>query len=187
MSGSVPDLGVAREIAVRRLRPLGTDGFGAGSIGREQRVRRIVAPIVYQREEGSEPLRVAERQEDPAAFLAPFEHAGVRQDLQVAGHARLALAEDLCELADRQLHEPQKREDAQPRGVGKRLETVGKRQNCGHGDKDIKISLYGQFNAFEIIPCDAVGIAAIAAVLADSQQSVGAGVPQGAFEGVERS
>jgi hypothetical protein len=58
---------------------------------------------------------------------------------------RLALPQHLCQLADGQLHDPEQRKDAQPRRIGQRLESVGKRQKQGHADKDIKISLYGQF------------------------------------------
>ena len=60
----------------------------------------------------------------------------------MARHARLALPEDLRQFADRQLHHPQQREDAQPRRVGQRLEAVGKRKGCESRVKDIKISLY---------------------------------------------
>ena len=47
----------------------------------------------------------------------------------MARNARLALAEHLRQFADRQLHQPQQREDAQPRRVGKRLESIGKRKS----------------------------------------------------------
>ena len=47
-----------------------------------------------------------------------LEYAGVGRNLEVARHARLALAEDVGQLADGQLHDPQQGEDAQPRRVG---------------------------------------------------------------------
>ena len=50
----------------------------------------------------------------------------------MARDPRLALAEHLGELADRQFHRPQQREDAQPRRVGKRLEQVGKGKDRRH-------------------------------------------------------
>ena len=101
---------------------------------------------------GATPLGVRQRQEDPAALLAPLEDAGVGKDLEVARDPRLALAEDLGKLADRQLHDPQQRHDAQPRRVGERL--IGLRAEAlGHLDKDIKISLYRQFSRMKIIPC----------------------------------
>ena len=61
------------------------------------------------------------------------------------GHSRLALAEDLREFADGQLHDAQEGEDAQPGRIGKRLETIGEGKISSHGNKDIKISLYRQF------------------------------------------
>ena len=124
----VPHFGVAGEIAVGRLGALGADRLGPRRIGGEQRLRRSVRPLVDEREQRLDPLRIGERQEHPAALLAPLEHAGVGEDLEVARNARLALAEHLRQLADRQLHQPQQREDAQPRRIGERLESVGERR-----------------------------------------------------------
>ena len=50
----------------------------------------------------------------------------------MARHARLALAEHLRKLADRQLHQPQQGEDPQPRRVGERLESIGERKRGSH-------------------------------------------------------
>ena len=50
----------------------------------------------------------------------------------MARHARLALAEHLGKLTDRQLHQPQQRDDPQPGRIGERLESVGERQRHGH-------------------------------------------------------
>ena len=105
----------------------------------------VIGPAVDQREQRRHAIRLGKRQEYPAAFLAPLEHTGVGEDLQMARHSRLALAEHQRQFADRQLHPPQQREDAQPGGVGKRLEAVGEREASTSRDKDIKISLYGQF------------------------------------------
>ncbi len=71
---------------------------------------------------GSIRVGLRQRQEHPAAFLAALKDAGVSEDLHVARHAWLALAEHLGKLADRQLHQPQQRDDAQPGRIGKRLE-----------------------------------------------------------------
>ena len=46
----------------------------------------------------------------------------------MARDTRLALPEDLRELADRQFHNPQQRQDAQTRRVGKRLKSIGERK-----------------------------------------------------------
>ena len=40
-------------------------------------------------------------------------------------HARLALAQQLGKLPDRQFHRTQQRKDAQPRRIGQRLEQRG--------------------------------------------------------------
>ena len=48
------------------------------------------------------------------------------------GDPRLALAENLSEFADRQLHQSQERNDAQPGRIGKGLEAIGQRERCTH-------------------------------------------------------
>ena len=100
--------------------------------GRRRRpCRRLaveLAPAVEQLEQGLEPGAPAEADEHPAAFLAPLGEAGVDQDLDVAGDARLALPEHLRELADRQLHRPQQHQDPQPRRIGQRGENLGQPQ-----------------------------------------------------------
>ena len=90
------------------------------------------AQCVDQREHRLDAVGIGERQEHPAAFLAPLEHPGVGEDLEMARNARLALAEHLRQLADRQLHQPQQRDDAQPRRIGKRLESIGERKRRCH-------------------------------------------------------
>ena len=79
---------------------------------------------------GADASRRAQRDEHPAAFLAALGEPGVAEDLDMARHARLALPEHLRELADRQLHRAQQREDAQPRRVGKRTEDVERDRSC---------------------------------------------------------
>ena len=51
------------------------------------------------------------------AFRQPLEHAGLAQQFQMARHARLALSEDLREIADREIALGAQRQDAQPRGL----------------------------------------------------------------------
>ena len=58
--------------------------------------------------------------EDPAAFAKPVEEARFAQELQVAGHARLALPEDLRQLADGQLAAGAQHKEAQPGRFGDR-------------------------------------------------------------------
>ena len=61
-------------------------------------------------------------------------------DLHMAADARLALAEHLRELADRQFHRAQQREDSQPGRVGKGTEDVEGDRHCAYRYKDIFIS-----------------------------------------------
>ena len=128
----VPHLGMGGEIAGGGLGAVGANRVEPRRVGREQRFGRPVGPAIEQREHRLGARRVGERQEHPAAFLAALDHAGVGEDLEVARNARLALAEHLRELADRQLHSPQQREDAQPGRVGERLEQVGKGKDRRH-------------------------------------------------------
>ena len=73
-------------------------------------------------EEAVRPRRLGQLQIDPAALLAAADQARVAEDSNMARNARLALAKQLRQLADRQLHGAQQRKDAQPRWVGERLE-----------------------------------------------------------------
>ncbi len=57
----------------------------------------------------------------------------------MAADARLALPEHLCQFADRQLHRPQQREDAQAGAVGERAEYVEGEASCRIRYKDIFI------------------------------------------------
>ena len=68
------------------------------------------------------PLGLGQLEIDPASLLAATHQPRVAEDLDVPRYARLALAEQLRQLADRQLHGTQQRKDAQPRWVGERLE-----------------------------------------------------------------
>ena len=139
----VPLAGMAGEIALGRGGAVGADRGEPGGIGGEQHARPSgSAQRSSSSNSGATRAGSARLQEHPAAFLAPLGEAGVGQDLDVARDARLALAEHLGELADRQLHRAQQREDAQPRRIGQRLEQVGKREAPESRYKDIKISLY---------------------------------------------
>ena len=128
----VPHLGVAGEIAVGGLGALGADGLGARRVGGEQPLRRRVGPAVDEVEHWRDALAFAERQEHPASLLAPLEHAGIGEDLQMPRNTRLALAENLRQLAHRQLHQPQQRDDPQAGRIGKRLDSIGERKNDVH-------------------------------------------------------
>ncbi len=61
-------------------------------------------------------------QEDPASLAPPFGETGVAQDGDMPRDARLALPQDLRDLADRELHGRHQPHDAQPGAVGKGAE-----------------------------------------------------------------
>ena len=74
----------------------------------------------------------------PASLLAPLRQSGIAQDTDVARNTRLALAEDLCKLPDRELHVGQQPHDTQARRIGKRTQDIDLYTWRNH----IKISLY---------------------------------------------
>ena len=77
-----------------------------------------LVPLVQRGEHRLDLVRAAKCDEHPAAFLAPFGETGVTEDLHMARHPRLTLPQHLRQLADRQLHRAQQRQDAQARRVG---------------------------------------------------------------------
>ena len=103
----------------------------AASDANRARVGRI-GPRVDQCEHRLDAVGLGERQKDPASLLAPLEHPGVGENLEMARDARLALPEDLRQLSDRQLHQPKQRDDAQPGRIGECLESVGERKRRSH-------------------------------------------------------
>ena len=76
--------------------------------------------------------------EHPAAFLEAFQQAWLAQELQMARDARLALADDLDQLADRQFGLPEQQQQAQPGGVSRGTQHGNQRVHPDH----INISLY---------------------------------------------
>ena len=121
-----------REITRRRLGTVGADFGQPDRIGIEHRAAVVVEALVDEVGERIGDRSAGQREEHPAAFLVAVDQPRIGKDLDVARHARLALAEHLRELADRQFHRPQQRDDAQPRRIGKRLEQVGQGKPVGH-------------------------------------------------------
>ena len=131
----VPHLGMGGEIARRRLRR-GRRGPRRAAPRRRRTAPRLAASAQRSISSNSGSVRVGVGRASGTPSCLP---CGARRTpasariLHVARHPRLALAEHLGELADRQLHRPQQREDAQPRRIGKRLEQVGEREARRHG------------------------------------------------------
>ena len=63
-------------------------------------------------------------QEHPGAFTPPFGYACFVQYLDVAGHARLALSQNLHDLAYGKFQLPYQQRDSHPRRIGKRTHYV---------------------------------------------------------------
>ena len=141
----VPDLGMAGEIAAGGLGPLGADGLGAGGVRSEQRPGRHRRP-------SRRPARTSARPGPGRPGVRNTQLPSLRRSSTPAS-ARIFKWRDTrgwlwpstcASSPDRQLHQPQQGDDAQPRRVGERLESISKRKSWQSLDKDIKISLYGQ-------------------------------------------
>ena len=85
--------------------------------------------------------------EHPASFLEAQDQPGIAQQFEVAGDARLALAQDLGQLGDGQLRLPQDQQQAQPGRIGSSTQHG---QQFVHPDlpfvAHINISLYDYAN-----------------------------------------
>ena len=150
----VPDLGMAGEIAVGGLGALGADGLGAGRVGSEQRAGRTRPP--RRRSARTSARRARDRPSVRNTQLPSLRRSSTPASARIFKwrDTRGWLCPSTCaKLADRQLHDPQQGEDAQPRRVGERLEIDRRAEELQSRDKDIKISLYGQFVESKIIPC----------------------------------
>ena len=132
------------EIAFGGGGPVGSDGGEAGGVGGGPGILAVeLGPALERGEERLDPGGLGEAQEHPAPLLAALGEAGLDQDPDVARDPRLALAEHLGELADRQLHRPKQSEDPEPGRIAQRSEDLGGGgRGREHGNKDIKISLY---------------------------------------------
>ena len=102
----LPAPGLARDLEPA---PVGAEGWVGGVEAANQIARKGAA-------------LVGETEERPGALAAADGQAGFDQELQMARDAGLRLAEDGCELADRQLRLLEQTEDAQPRLLARRLE-----------------------------------------------------------------
>ena len=124
-ANGVPVGGALREIG-GGLAPAGLAGHRqAGAVGDQQRVVGIEAGDQVARQGAAGAARrtgVGEPEERPRAFALALGEAGFDQQLEVARHPRLRLAEDGDEFADRQLRLADQREQAQPGDLARRLE-----------------------------------------------------------------
>ena len=98
--------------------------FEPGAVGAQRRVGGIEPADEIARQRAA---RFGEAKERPGALALPLGEPRLDQQLQMARDARLRLAEDGDELADRQLRLVEQAEDAQPRLLARRLEAGEKR------------------------------------------------------------
>lgn len=103
-------------------------------------------------------------QKHPAPFAAALGKTGIAQDLDVAGYARLALAQHLRELAHSKLHAGKQAHNPETSRIGEGTESIENRHGFGirrslYLSSHIKTSLYG-------IPILGVGPFAICVALA---------------------
>ena len=122
-SGSRPSRRRGRRNSAPRLRR----GRRAPPSSRAASAAHCAAPFVAAQrsidcEQRLGPRRVGQASGTPSCLPCGARRARRRRGSDMARHARLALPEHLRELADGQLHRPQQRQDAQPAGIGKRLE-----------------------------------------------------------------
>ena len=123
-SDRIPFAGMPLEPRGRARRAIGAHRGQARGVRHRPMIGLILRPGVDRARDRLRRRRLAQRHEHPAALLAPFGKARIAQDLHVPADPRLALPQHLRQLAHRQLHRPQQREDAQPRRVGKGTEDV---------------------------------------------------------------
>ena len=125
---AIPVARLIGEIGRGLLAPRLADDVEPRAVGREDRIGGVeLADEVA----GELAARVGEPEEGPGALPLADGEPGLGQELQVAGHPRLRLAEDGDELADRQLGLIEQAEDPQPRFLARRLEP-GEEGRKGH-------------------------------------------------------
>ena len=91
------------------------------AIARDHRVALVEPPDQRTHRERSRPV-LGEAEERPGALAKTGHQPGLGQELEMAGDARLRLAQDVGQLRDRQLGLVEQRQDAQPRLLAGRLE-----------------------------------------------------------------
>ncbi len=116
----VPVGGLLGEIGGGLPAPRLARGLEPGPVGGQSRVGRI-EPADKVAGEGA--ALVGEAEERPGPLALALGEARLDQELQMARDARLRLAEDRDQLADRELRLVEQAEDPQPRLLARRLET----------------------------------------------------------------
>ncbi len=124
----VPDIGVSGEIALCGFRPVPPDRIEPRQVLGKDCAAFVVGPGGNEVEQRLRTPDGREHQKNPASFLAPLDNPGIGKDPDMPRHSRLALLEQLRQLADGQLHARQQGDDPQSRRVRHGLEQIGERK-----------------------------------------------------------
>ena len=130
LDGRVGNVQLADIVPLGRVAAeIGLRGGGARSPARRPAARGRAAMRIVGIEPGDQRARdvgraaaLAEPEEGPGAFAEALDQAGFGQQPQVARNPRLRLAQDFGEIGDGQFRLGQQRQNAQPRGLARRLE-----------------------------------------------------------------
>src|SRR5262249_53202997 len=119
---AMPFRGIGAEIGIGRLGALPLHGFEPRIVEEHRRVvsRHGIANALG--ELGDAPA-LRQAIEDPGALTEAVEQPGLAKELQVPRHARLALPQNIGELADGQLAARAKEQEPQSRWLGRRPQT----------------------------------------------------------------
>ena len=144
----MPLVGVFPKIGARELGALPLDRAEPLQIEGDRRIALVAGGDKLPGERACR-TRLAEAIKHPAALAEAVQKAGFAQQLQMARHARLALAEDLGQLADSQLAARAQDDEPKPGRLGNRAQ---RSQKVLHqpgpprmtGGQHIQICLYVQ-------------------------------------------
>ena len=125
----LPLCGIVAEVACRR------GGTGGADLFQPRQVAGQFGVLAGQQvddgaRQGAAQVALAQPEEHPVAFLVAGDQAGFRHQLQVPADARLALAQDLGQLADVEFAMRKDKEDANPSRLGRRPQSCQKFVHC---------------------------------------------------------
>jgi hypothetical protein len=133
LADAVPLRRMAAEIGLRGRRPLRPHGGEPLAVAGDGGVVGIEPADQLARELGAAAM-LAEAEERPRAFAKPLHQSGFRQELEMAGNARLRLAQNIGEIGDRQLGLGQERQDTQAGRFAGGLQGTVERHERQQGD-----------------------------------------------------
>ncbi len=117
----VPVVGMVGEITGGVLGARGARLGEPGAVACKGRVLGVDRGEKLSGQDARRP-RLSEAEKRPSALSTALQQAGLDEELEMAGHARLRLAEDCDDLADGQLALGEQQQEAQPRLFGRGVE-----------------------------------------------------------------